>query len=111
MSLIAAIISQATNLGVVSMSASVKDITVDMLRHVLHYYIREETIKTASAEIVNQHHRLPLSAIHGSGTLSSSDAQRFKIRAGTLIGHFLRGNHSPEIIVQNSERKKENLLS
>lgn len=86
--LLAAIISQATNLGVVSMSASVKGVSIDMLRHVLHYYIREETLKAASAEIVNQHHQLPLSAIHGTGTLSSSDAQRFKIRADSLLASY-----------------------
>ena len=39
--LMAALVSQATNLGVVSMSASVKGITVDMLRHALQYYVRE----------------------------------------------------------------------
>ena len=87
-SLMAAIISQATNLGVVSMSASVKGVTVDMLRHILQYYIREETLIDASAEIVNQHHELPLSAVHGSGTLSSSDAQRFKIRADSLLASY-----------------------
>lgn len=87
-SLIAAIISQATNLGVVSMSASVKGVTVDMLRHILQYYIREETLINASAEIVNQHHLLPLSAMHGTGTLSSSDAQRFKIRADSLLASY-----------------------
>lgn len=86
--LIAAIISQATNLGVMSMSASVKDISVDMLRHVLRYFIREETLKSASAEIVNHHHQLPLSSIHGAGTLSSSDAQRFKIRSDTLLASY-----------------------
>jgi hypothetical protein len=78
--LLAALISQATNLGVVSMSASVKGLSVDMLRHVLKFYIREETIKSASAEIVNQHSKLPFSSVHGSGTISSSDAQRFKVR-------------------------------
>ena len=87
-SLMAAIISQATNLGVVSMSASVKGVTVDMLRHILQYYIREETLIDASAEIVNQHHELPLSAVHGSGTLSSSDAQRFLIRADSLLSSY-----------------------
>lgn len=86
--LIAALISQATNLGVVSMSASVQGVTVDMLRHVLHYYIREETLKAASADIVNQHHMLPLSAVHGTGTLSSSDGQRFKIRADSLLASY-----------------------
>ena len=65
--LIAALISQATNLGVVAMSTSVNDVSVDMLRHVLQFYIREDTIKSASAEIVNQHHQLPFSQIHGSG--------------------------------------------
>ncbi|OES24322.1 tn3 transposase DDE domain protein [Alteromonas macleodii] len=87
-SLMAAIISQATNLGVVSMSNSVKGVTVDMLRHILQYYIREETLINASAEIVYQHHELPLSAVHGTGTLSSSDAQRFKIRADSLLASY-----------------------
>jgi TnpA family transposase len=86
--LISALISQATNLGVVSMSASVKDVSVDMLRHVLQFYVREETIKVASAEIVNQHHQLPFSEIHGTGSLSSSDAQRFKIRADSLLAAY-----------------------
>jgi TnpA family transposase len=86
--LLAAIISQATNLGVVSMSASVKDTTVDMLRHVLHYFVREETVKAANAELVNRHHHLPLSAVHGSGAVSSSDAQRFPIRASSLLASY-----------------------
>ncbi|MEL6455735.1 MAG: Tn3 family transposase [Cyanobacteria bacterium J06623_5] len=84
-SLMATIISQATNLGIVAMSASVKGTTVDMLRHVLHDFIREETLTAASTELVNQHHLLPLSSVHGSGTLSSSDAQRFKVRASSLL--------------------------
>ena len=86
--LMAAIISQATNLGVVSMSASVKDISVDMLRHVLRFFIREETLTAANTEIVNRHHQLPLSAVHGSGNISSSDAQRFGIRASSLLASY-----------------------
>lgn len=86
--LIATLISQATNLGVVAMSASVKEVTVDMLRHSLQSYVREETIKAASAEIVNHHHLLPFSEIQGDGTLSSSDAQRFKIRADSLLAAY-----------------------
>ena len=87
-SLIAAIISQATNLGVVSMSASVKDVSVHMLRRVLDQFVREETLMAANAELVNYHHRLPLSSIHGKGTLSSSDGQRFKIRADSLLASY-----------------------
>lgn len=86
--LLAALISQATNLGVVSMSASVKDISVDMLRHVLQFFVREETLTAASAEIVNRHHQLPLSAVQGAGNISSSDAQRFGIRASSLLASY-----------------------
>nr|WP_050711205.1 Tn3 family transposase [Dysgonomonas sp. HGC4] len=86
--LISALISQATNLGVVSMSASVKDLSIDMLRHVLQFYIREETLSAVSAEIVNKHHQLPFSQMHGSGTVSSSDAQRFKIRTDSLLASY-----------------------
>lgn len=86
--LISALISQATNLGVVAMSASVKGVNVDMLRHMLQFYVQEETITAASAEIVNQHHQLPFSGVHGTGNLSSSDAQRFKIRADSLLAAY-----------------------
>ena len=86
--LMATLISQATNLGVVSMSASVKGTSINMLRRVLHYFLREETLTAANAEIVNRHHELPLSAIHGAGTLSSSDAQRFGIRASSLLASY-----------------------
>jgi TnpA family transposase len=86
--LLAALISQATNLGVVSMSASVQGLTVDMLRRVLQDFVREDTLTTANAEIVNHHHALPLSALHGTGTLSSSDAQRFGIRASSLLASY-----------------------
>lgn len=86
--LMAAIISQATNLGIVSMSVSMKDTTVNMLRHVLHYFVREETLSAANVEIVNRHHQLPLSSAHGSGTVSSSDAQRFRIRASSLLASY-----------------------
>lgn len=86
--LMAALISQATNLGIVAMSSSVQGISVDMLRHVFQFYVREETIQAASAEIVNQHHQLPLSEVYGSGKLSSSDAQRFKMRADSLLASY-----------------------
>ena len=86
--LIAAIISQATNLGVMATSASVQGVTVDMLRQVLRSYIREETLTAASAEIVNRHHQHPLSSSQGSGDISSSDAQRFKMRADCLLASY-----------------------
>jgi TnpA family transposase len=86
--LISAILSQATNLGIVAMSSSVADVSVDMLRYVLDGYVREETLTNANAEIVNFHHQLPISNIYGTGEISSSDAQRFRLRADSLIASY-----------------------
>ncbi len=73
-SLLSTIISQATNLGVVSMAQSVPGVTLDMLRHTMQHYLCDDTLKDANAAIVDAHHRLPLSSLHGDGRLSSSDA-------------------------------------
>jgi len=86
--LISAILSQATNLGIVAMSSSVSNVSVDMLRYVLDGYIREETLTDANAEIVSYHHQLPISKVYGAGEISSSDAQRFRLRADSLIASY-----------------------
>lgn len=80
--LISSILSQATNLGIVAMSSSVEDVSVDMLRYVLNGYVREETLTNANAEIVNHHHQLPISKIYGAGEMSSSDARAVSAAGG-----------------------------
>ena len=50
--------------------------------------LREETLQLASKEIVNLHSQLPLSSLHGTGSISSSDGQRFKIRADSLLASY-----------------------
>ena len=47
------------------------------------WYLREETLKSAFSELVNFHSRLPLAALWGGGTLSSSDGQRFPVSVKT----------------------------
>ena len=87
-SLITSILSQATNLGIVAMSASVEDVSVGMIRQVLNNYICEETLTNANAEIVKHHHYLPISKVHGTGEISSSDGQRFRLRANSLLASY-----------------------
>ena len=41
-------------------------------------YIRPETYQVALARIINAHHALPIAAIWGDGTTSSSDGQFFR---------------------------------
>lgn len=86
--LMASILSQATNIGIATMQNCTTDITADMMRHVIDTYIREDTIKLANAEIVNQHSLFSLSMVHGLGHISSSDAQRFAVIASSLISSF-----------------------
>lgn len=86
--LIATILSQATNIGITTMQDCITDVTIDMMRLVANTYIREETIKAANAELVNRHNMLKLSQVHGNGKLSSSDSQRFGIVASSLLASY-----------------------
>ena len=76
--LYASILAQATNLGPVRM-ADLSELSYQKLAWASTWYLREDTLKDAVAAIVNFHHRQPLSASWGGGTLSSSDGQRFPV--------------------------------
>src|ERR1700745_2512875 len=56
------------------------------------WYLREETLKAASTQLVNFHYQQPLSQYWGGGTLSSSDGQRFpvsgKVRNATALPRY-----------------------
>jgi hypothetical protein len=86
--LIAAIIAHGTNLGIVAMSHSTDGITLEMLRHVSQWCLRPETLKAANRVLVDYHHRLPISAVWGSGIRSSSDGQRFGVQEDSKIGAY-----------------------
>ena len=86
--LLAALIAHGTNLGIAAMGQSAPGISVDMLQYVSQWFLRDETLKAANAVLVNYHHGLPLSAVWGSGSLSSSDGQRFGIQQSSLLASF-----------------------
>lgn len=86
--LIASILSQATNIGLATMQDCTPGITTEMMRYVTDAYIREETIKASNAELVNQHTQLELSHIHGNGSFSSSDDHHFIITASSLLSSY-----------------------
>lgn len=76
--LLAAILADATNLGLSRMAAANQGVTRDQLVWTQDAYIREDTYKAALATIINAHHRLPIAAVWGDGTTSSSDGQFFR---------------------------------
>lgn len=71
-----------------TMRDCVPGVTADMMRNISDSHLREETIKAANATLVNQHSQLALSQVHGAGQLSSSDGQRFVIRANSLLSSY-----------------------
>ncbi|MGX1500808.1 TnpA family transposase [Labrenzia sp. MBR-25] len=76
--LLAAILANATNLGLSRMAAASQGVTRDQFIWTQDDYVREDTYRKALAAIINAQHRLPISSIWGDGTTSSSDGQFFR---------------------------------
>ena len=76
--LLAAMLADATNLGLGRMAAASHGVTRDKLIWTADAYIRPETYQAALARIIDAHHALPIAAIWGDGTTSSSDRQFFR---------------------------------
>jgi hypothetical protein len=70
--IIAVLIAQATNLGLVRMSEAC-GVPYDVLAWTAEWYVREETLREVNTAIVNHHHSLELAKVFGGGTMSSSD--------------------------------------
>ena len=76
--LLAAILADATNLGLARMAEASQGVTRDQLVWTADAYLRDETYKAALARIIDAHHGLPIAAVWGDGTTSSSDGQFFR---------------------------------
>ncbi|MEU4376994.1 Tn3 family transposase [Pseudonocardia alni] len=83
--LIAVLLSHSTNLGLTRM-ADACGISYDILAWTAEWYVREETLRAANLAIIDHHQRMPLAEVFGTGTLSSSDGQRFPVRGKTTTG-------------------------
>ena len=82
------IIAEATNMGLGAMAESC-GVPYDVLAWTAEWYFRAETLEAANAAIVNYHHRLPMAQAFGTGTLSSSDGQRFPVKGRSLTARHL----------------------
>ncbi|UFN51577.1 Tn3 family transposase (plasmid) [Roseomonas sp. OT10] len=87
--LLAAVLADATNLGLGRMAAASQGITRDRLIWTADAYIRPETYRAALARIIDAHHALPIAAAWGNGATSSSDRQFFRsARRGDATGEI-----------------------
>jgi TnpA family transposase len=95
--LLATILADASNLGLTRMAAASQGVTRDQLIWIADAYIRPETYKAALARIINAHHALPIAAIWGDGSTSSSDGQFFRsAKRGDAAGEVnARYGHDP----------------
>ena len=59
-----------------------------MLQDTTRWFLRDATLKTANAILVDYHHHLPLSRVWGDGSRSSSDGQRFAVQRDSLLASF-----------------------
>ncbi|MFI6180339.1 Tn3 family transposase [Nonomuraea sp. NPDC051191] len=86
--LIAVLIAHSTNLGLTRM-ADACGISYDILAWTAEWYVREETLRAANLALIGYHQKLPLTSVFGSGTLSSSDGQRFPTRGKSITARAL----------------------
>ena len=86
--LIAVLIAQATNLGL-ARTADACGIACDTLAWTQEWYVREETLRAANLALIDYHRQLPMTALFGSGTLSSSDGQRFPTKGKSITARAL----------------------
>nr|WP_243715358.1 Tn3 family transposase [Micromonospora sp. KC207] len=86
--ILAVLIANATNLGLVKMTEAC-GVPYDVLAWTQEWYVREDTLREANTVIVNHHHRLELAKAFGGGTMSSSDGQRFPTRGKTITARVM----------------------
>jgi TnpA family transposase len=90
--LLAAILADATNLGVERMANASQGVTYAQIAWTHGWYLSEENYAAALAKIADAQRALPLSTVWGDGTASSSDGQFFrsgrKGSAGTINAKY-----------------------
>ena len=88
--LLTAILADGLNLGLTKMAEALPDISVTArkLMYLSDWFIRPDSYAAGLAELVNFQSKLPLAALWGDGSTSSSDGQRFPTGGqGKAFGH------------------------
>ncbi len=76
--LLTAVLADGINLGIARMADSCRGITAGRLAWAHDWHVREETYTAALARIIDHHRTVPLAAVWGDGSASSSDGQFFR---------------------------------
>ncbi|MCF4164657.1 Tn3 family transposase [Zavarzinia compransoris] len=76
--LLTAILADGINLGLTRMAEACRGVSMRQLAWMHDWHVREETYAAALAKIIDVHRALPLAAIWGDGSTSSSDGQFYR---------------------------------
>ncbi|MDH3730768.1 MAG: Tn3 family transposase [Acidimicrobiia bacterium] len=87
--LLAAVVANGCNFGLATM-ARIAGFTADELTWTQDWYLRTETVRAGNDRIVNHQIRQPIAQLWGTGTLSSSDGQRFPMVASSPRARAMR---------------------
>ena len=87
--LLAALVANGCNFGHATM-ARIAGFSPDALAWTHNWYLRNETLRAANTRIVNYQIQQPITQAWGSGTLSSSDGQRFPMMANSPRARAMR---------------------
>ena len=87
--LLASLVANGCNFGHATM-ARISGISPDQLAWTHNWYLRTETLRAANTRIVNHQIQQPLAEAWGSGTLSSSDGQRFPMTTNNPRARAIR---------------------
>jgi len=98
--LLTVILSDGINLGLTRMAEACPGTSAHQLIWTADWYVREECYSRALAEIINHHHRIPLTGHWGDGSTSSSDGQQFPLGStGKALGQVnARYGRDPGVI-------------
>jgi len=77
--ILTAVLADATNLGHTRMAEACDLVTQRQLGWLASWHLREDTYGRALARLVDAQHKMPLAAVFGAGTSSSSDGQHFPL--------------------------------
>lgn len=80
----AAILAQATNIGISAMARAAKGMSSASLADAVRDCLGPVELELAIQKMVEFHSQLGFSKVYGSGYTSSSDGQRFPVRAGSI---------------------------
>ncbi len=86
--LLANLVAEGCNIGISDMSVVGPGISFDQLEEVHAGFIREETLASAAAMLVNFHRSQPLTEVWGQGATSNSDAQVYGVPVRALNATF-----------------------